>query len=172
MKLYNIKDEYIDYLRKYDYKVAYNKNEKRPYVGIVLEYNKCNYFVPFSSPKAKHKKMKNGIDFRKIKNGDLGAINFNNMIPVDVSALLPIDFDSIEDEKYRNLLIDQLSYIEKDEQNIQKTASNLRNLFNKDAKERTSIENAVIGRSCDLVLLEEKCKEYSFGEPSFKPKRK
>ena len=170
MKLYNIKNEYIDYLREYDKKVAHNKNEKRPYVGFVIEYNECNYYVPFSSPKTKHKKMKNGIDFRKIKNGDLGAINFNNMIPVDTSALIPIDFNNIEDEKYKNLLIDQLSFIDKDEVNIKKTAYNLRNIFNKNEDERTSVEKAVIERSCDLILLEEKCKEYSSGEPVFNPK--
>ena len=39
----------------------------------------CEYFAPLSSPKPKHKKMKNTIDFLKIKNGELGAVNFNNM---------------------------------------------------------------------------------------------
>lgn len=40
------------------------------------------YFAPLSSPKQKHLKMKNDIDFYKLSNGKLGAINFNNMIPV------------------------------------------------------------------------------------------
>ena len=31
--------------------------------------------------------MKNTIDFFKIKNGELGAVNFNNMIPVDEASL-------------------------------------------------------------------------------------
>ena len=34
---YPIKDEYINYLKKYDAKVADNKKGKRPYVGVVLE---------------------------------------------------------------------------------------------------------------------------------------
>ncbi len=37
MKFYNIKDEYINYLKKYDAKVVDNKKGKRPYVGVVLE---------------------------------------------------------------------------------------------------------------------------------------
>ena len=40
MRFYNIKDEYIHYLKKYDAKVADNKKGKRPYVGVVLEDSK------------------------------------------------------------------------------------------------------------------------------------
>ena len=82
MKFYNIKDEYINYLKKYDAKVADNKKGKRPYVGVVLEIDGIKYYTPFTSPKEKHRKMKNTKDFRKINQGIYGAINFNNMIPV------------------------------------------------------------------------------------------
>ncbi len=37
MRLYTVKDEYINFLRKYDTKVAENKNHKRPYVGVLIE---------------------------------------------------------------------------------------------------------------------------------------
>ena len=37
MKFYHITDEYITYLRKYDTKVAKNKQESRPYVVIGLQ---------------------------------------------------------------------------------------------------------------------------------------
>lgn len=55
--------------------------------------------TPFSSPKDKHLKMKNGKDFRKINHGEYGAINFNNMIPVVTEAVVPFDFNDVEDEK-------------------------------------------------------------------------
>ena len=42
--------------------------------------------------------MKNGKDFRKIKQGEYGAINFNNMIPVPDSALILIDIANIADQ--------------------------------------------------------------------------
>ena len=100
MKFYNIKDEYINYLKKYDAKVADNKKGKRPYVGVVLEIDGIKYYTPFTSPKEKHRKMKNTKDFRKINQGIYGAINFNNMIPVVESALLLIDIDAMEDSKY------------------------------------------------------------------------
>ena len=65
MRFYNIKDDYIAYLRTYDSKVAENKHEVRPYLGVVFEIENMKYYAPFTSPKQKHLKMKNGKDFRK-----------------------------------------------------------------------------------------------------------
>lgn len=58
MKFYHIKEDFITYLRQFDAKVAENKNQTRPYVGIVLEVNSVKYYAPFSSPKPKHKNAK------------------------------------------------------------------------------------------------------------------
>ena len=43
LKIVRVNSEYCDYLRKYDNKVAYNKNEKelRPFIGIL--FKKFNY---------------------------------------------------------------------------------------------------------------------------------
>ena len=38
--------------------------------------------------------MKNGLDFLKLDDGKLGAINFNNMIPVTGSNYTFVDFNS------------------------------------------------------------------------------
>ena len=43
MRIYRIKDEYINFLRKYDEKVSKNKEETRPFVGIVFEINNLRY---------------------------------------------------------------------------------------------------------------------------------
>ena len=129
MKFYHIKEDFIAFLRQFDSKVAENKNQSRPYVGVVLEINSVKYYAPFSSPKQKHKKMKNGKDFRKINNGMYGAINFNNMIPVLDSALIEIDIANISDVKYRRLLQNQYNSIKADEKGILKTAENLRKLI-------------------------------------------
>ncbi|MCD8369899.1 MAG: type III toxin-antitoxin system ToxN/AbiQ family toxin [Clostridiales bacterium] len=45
MKFYNVKDDYIRFLRGYDSKVAANKMESRPYVGIVLEVDGIKYIL-------------------------------------------------------------------------------------------------------------------------------
>ena len=84
LNIYTINEKYIRYLKKYDKKVpeCFDKKSNRPFIGIILNINNILYFAPFTSPKRKHLKMKNKIDFLKIDNGKLGAINFNNMIPV------------------------------------------------------------------------------------------
>lgn len=160
MKFYHIKDDYINFLRQFDSRVSQNKNETRPYVGIVLEIGSIKYYAPFSSPKLKHKKMKNGKDFRKINNGIYGAINFNNMIPVFDSELILIDIERIEDVQYRRLLQNQYKAIKKDEEAILKTAQNLRTLIFADESSLSEYDKVVKSRCCNLKLLEEKFKFY------------
>lgn len=160
MKFYHIKDDYITFLRQYDSKVYENKNQTRPYVGVVLEINSIKYYAPFSSPKTKHKKMKNGKDFRKINNGIYGAINFNNMIPVLDDVLIEIDIANIQDMKYRRLLQNQYNFIKADEKGILKTAENLRNLIMQEESKISEHDKIVKLRCCNLKILEEKFREY------------
>jgi protein AbiQ len=65
LKLYTIKDAYIEYLRTFDNKVMLNKDAKRKYIGVVLSIDNFNYFVPLSSPKDEDYIIKDGI--KKIK---------------------------------------------------------------------------------------------------------
>lgn len=58
----------------------------RKYIGVVFEINKFSYFAPLSSFKPKHKKMKESVDFIKIK--DYAVIDINNMIPVPKGQLV------------------------------------------------------------------------------------
>ena len=57
-KLVVIDSNYCDYLRKFDKKVTYNKNEKalRPFAGVLFTLKDIEYFAPLSSPKLKHQK--------------------------------------------------------------------------------------------------------------------
>ena len=46
LKIVRVNSEYCDYLRKYDNKVAYNKNEKelRPFIGILfIKFNLVHF---------------------------------------------------------------------------------------------------------------------------------
>lgn len=108
LKLVRIDTEYCNFLRQYDFRVPYNFREKelRPFTGILFEVNGCSYFAPLSSPKAKHLKMKNKLDFLRLDHGKLGAINFNNMLPVQEKNVIMIDLDK--------------KYVTKSEQNYQK----------------------------------------------------
>ena len=73
IKIVKVNSNYCDYLRKFDNKVVYNVGNKelRPFVGILFKIDKCEYFAPLSSPKEKHKKLKNTIDLLKINNGNM-----------------------------------------------------------------------------------------------------
>lgn len=120
LSLYLINNEYANELLKLDTKVMNSvlQKEKRPFVGILFTIDEINYIAPLSSPKLKYKTMKNNIDFLKIKNGDLGVINFNNMIPVKMKYVTKINtkinFNKY-DNKYITLLNKQLSWINKTE---------------------------------------------------------
>lgn len=58
MKLYNVSDEYINYLRKKFPRVYSNKENirvhTRKYLGVVIEMEEHKYYIPLSSPKDKH----------------------------------------------------------------------------------------------------------------------
>ena len=161
MKIVRVNTDYCDYLRKFDSKVAYNKKEKelRPFIGILFEIEGCEYFAPLSSPKPKHKKMKNTIDFLKIKEGELGAVNFNNMIPVQRNNYYIIDLnkqtETLEAEKYRNLLREQLMWLNSNYIQVKDKSYKLYKLYN---SERL-LEN-IKKRCCNFKLLEEKCLNY------------
>ena len=104
--LVRIDTEYCNFLRTFDSKVPYNYSEKelRPFIGVLFKIRTIMYFAPLSSPKPKHIKLKSKLDFLKIDNGKLGAINFNNMIPVlkNNYAIIDLnqDFENIKDKIY------------------------------------------------------------------------
>ncbi len=160
-KIVIVDSDYCDYLRKFDNKVAYNKNEKilRPFVGILFQMNDYEYFAPLSSPKAKHREMKNTIDFLKIKNGELGAVNFNNMIPVKEGNYSLVDLNqktlAIEELKYQKLLKEQLSWLNANSNQVKNKSFKLYQLYN-----NGRLPENIRERCCNFKLLEEKSGEY------------
>ena len=162
LKIVRVDSNYCDYLRKYDNKVSYNKNEKelRPFIGILFQIDTCKYFAPLSSPKAKHKNMKNTVDFLKIKNGELGAVNFNNMIPVKEDNYILIDLNkdtsNIEEIKYQKLLREQLNWLNENYNQVKNKAFKLYQLYNNE-----KLPQNIKSRCCNFKLLEKKCKEYN-----------
>ena len=136
LQIVRIDSDYCDYLRKFDDKIAYNKYDKelRPFIGILFEIDSYKYFAPLSSPKDKHKKMKNMIDFFKIKNGELGAVNFNNMIPVTNKNYSLIDLNKkvskTEEVKYQKLLKEQLIWLNSHYNQVKNKSFKLYQLYN------------------------------------------
>ena len=114
LNCYIVDDKYISYLGEFDKHIAYNKNEKRPYIGVVILVEGHYYFAPLFSPKQKHKKYKENLSFFRIINlktkNELGIIRFSDMIPVPEIGVELLD---IKDKSYgyRRLLSEQYSYI-------------------------------------------------------------
>ena len=162
LEIVRVDSDYCDYLRKFDNKVAYNKYEKelRPFIGILFEIDTCKYFAPLSSPKPKHKKMKNMIDFFKIKDGELGAVNFNNMIPVTDNNYTLVDLNketlTIAEQKYQKLLKEQLSWLNAHYRQVKNKSFKLYQLYNSG-----KLPDNIKSRCCNFKLLEEKCLEYN-----------
>lgn len=160
-KIVRVNTDYCDYLRNFDSRVMYNMKEKelRPFVGVLFEFDGFEYFAPLSSPKPKHKNMKNTIDFFKIKGGDLGAINFNNMIPVNIENYVLIDLNKettlANEEKYFKLLKKQLNWLNANYMQVKNKSLKLYQLYN-----MNKLSKNIMDRCCNFKLLEEKSKIY------------
>ena len=126
LKLYKVSADYLDSIREIEPKVSLLK-ERRPFLGILITIDSNNYLAPLTSPKPKHKTMKNLEDFIKIDSGNYGAINLNNMIPVPETKYEEININEEKDNFYKILLQNQLTWCNKNKEIIIKKAENLRN---------------------------------------------
>ena len=160
---YMVDAVYCDYLRKSDPCVPYTMEQKaiRPFVGIVFSVSNTHYYAPLTSPKPKHLRMKSQIDFLKIKGGEWGAINFNNMIPVHPGSLTKVEMkiletDSQADKAYKNLLANQLSWCNSHQGAILKQAEKLYRLI-VDGKAWDTLAS----RCCSFSLDEALCAAYA-----------
>ena len=154
LRFYRIQDGYVDFLHKIDHRVQLNKNQKRPYVGVVMSVGESQYYVPLESPKPNHANIKSGGPVLKLDEGKLGIMGFNNMIPVKKYHLIEFDIMQEQDPKYRALLLNQLAYCEKNKDLITKRAE-------------ATYKKAIAGNNpfyrkicCDFKRLEENCNKY------------
>lgn len=153
IKFYYIDNDYIEYLYQFDNKVPFNKNKKRPYIGIIIKVHNNNYFAPLFSPKQNHNKYSDNPTYMKIGK-DYGIIRFNNMIPVIKESLIYIDFNKIQDKKYKNLIIAQNKFIQKNTVKIREKANKLYEFVTVDKKE------FFVNLCCNFKLLENQSKIY------------
>ncbi len=163
LNFYIVSDKYINYLSQFDYHIAYNKNEKRPYIGVVIILEEHYYFAPLFSPKLKHKTYKDNLTYFKIINiktkNELGIIRFSDMIPVPQDS---IELLNIKDKSYgyRRLISEQYSYINipKNRKKILEKAEKIYSIVTKPSKSKMA--KFYQDLSCNYKLLEEKSKLY------------
>lgn len=163
LRIYRVSDQYIRFLNSRDSKVQFNKNARRPYVGVVFNFGGFKYFVPMESPKPNHVNIKPGKHIMKLDGGKYGMLGFNNMIPVHKDALIEFDINAEPDEKYRELLKRQASLCNRKKADIlnhaQMTYFDVVNGKNK----------FLVEISCDFKKLEAACKVYN---KDFKPRKR
>ena len=164
LNFYIVDDNYIEYLSKFDKHIAYNKNEKRPYIGVVILVKEHYYFAPMFSPKQRHKTYKDNLTFFKMKSikdkNDLGIIRFSDMIPVPQDNVELLD---VKDKPYayRRLLSEQYKYINlpDNRQKIMDKADRLYTVVTSNSKGKTAKFYKQL--SCDFKLLEEQSLKYN-----------
>lgn len=162
LKIVKVNTKYCNYLRKYDNKVVYNIGikELRPFIGVLFKVNKYEYFAPLSSPKEKHKRIMNTLDLIKIKNGEYGVVNLNNMIPVNKNNYIEFDLNKKNDNELElhriQLLTNQLRWLTQNKKEIYTKSKVLYNLYI-----NNKLPKNVKDRCCNYPLLEEKCNEYN-----------
>ena len=156
LKFYTVNEDYIDYLSKFDSHVSWNKEQKRPYVGIVLRVENYLYFAPLYSYKVGYDKYKDNPSFIRVedrKGKNVSIIRFSEMLPVPETAIKLLDFNSRGD-KYRDLLQAESNFIN-DNKNV---------IYSKAKKIYKNVVHIkipfFISNSCDFELLEQKLKEY------------
>lgn len=154
---YTVDERYIDYLVPYAPHLFHNakadQRHSRKYIGVILEVNGCDYFAPLSSFKEKHRRMKDALDFVKVK--DYAVINLNCMFPVPKGACRRVDFSKEKDASYRSLLLAEYRTVKQMKNKIRKNATNLY---------RHKIANGnstrLAARCNDFVAREEVCRRY------------
>ena len=149
LKFYTVNEEF-------DSHVSWNKEQKRPYVGIVLRVENYLYFAPLYSYKVGYDKYKDNPSFIRVedrKGKNVSIIRFSEMLPVPETAIKLLDFNSRGD-KYRDLLQAESNFIN-DNKNV---------IYSKAKKIYKNVVHIkitfFISISCDFELLEQKLKEY------------
>lgn len=155
IRIYEIRSEYIRYLSNYQQHIFEQTDgkDRRKYIGVVLEINDIKYFAPLSSYKTKHKKMKERVDFIKIK--EWAVINLNNMVPVPNSQIIELNINEEKDSSYRYLLQAESREVNRQKNRIRKNADIVYS-----HKKYNGNSTALARRTNDFALLEKLCKEY------------
>ena len=179
LQLYTIDINYVRYLWTHDTEVFFDELRadiygRKPYVGILIAENEFKYFVPLTSAKLKHsswspvskysmlvlkavesdESMAAAI-YKTIENNKyqiLAALDFRKMIPVKDGLFSKIDIETIEDEKYRDLLRSEYQFLRPKWRIIVEHSANLY---------RKQLETGFPVRcGCNFRNLEKACIEY------------
>lgn len=164
----SVDEDFMDYLRNCEPRIPktdYGADKYKPFYGVLFEINDLAYVTQISSPKPRHERMKNSLDFIKLyDNGDLLAVvNLNYMFPTQKDRFSIVSYSNIEsfrsfaDDNEKNAYI---GLLKKEKNEILKS-----NILAKAQKLYTFKydfpDNNISQRCLDFKDLEEKCKSYN-----------
>ena len=160
LKLYMMDMKYVRDLHNADDRVQSVSPQihksNRPFVGVVVVCDMQKYCIPLDHPKPKHYNMKNDVDFMRIFDGNklIGVLNFNNMIPVDESVIVPLDVkptrnDTVSERAYKILCAKELDWVQKNQDAIIRKANRLYRIIQLD-----TVNHGLKKRCLDFKKLE------------------
>lgn len=177
LKLYSVSDCYISYLRSeipnvYDSHVNH-RTHTRKYVGVLVFIKGFNYLIPLSSPKPSDFEDNGSIKpstltiLRIIKRKKrrtklLSTLRISHMIPVPESELAFYDANKENDNAYKELVLDELRWIEHNDNMIKKKAKTVYYLKKNEATSRNEKNFRTLLAILPFTKLEILCKEWTF----------
>jgi len=175
MRWYVADKDYVNHLHSIDKKVEKidYKDSFKPYFGVVMDIGGHNYYLPISSPKHKHKRMKNNKDFLKVidhsdtSTGDgklIAVLNINNMIPIPDEYITRLDYNDVD--KYKVFANDSLKEIYVDL--LRKELEIIKSMSDKIESNATSLyehykaypTSKLSSRCCNFIELEKSKDNY------------
>lgn len=154
LKMYDITEEYKNYLRKYDCRVS--QKEKRKFYGIIVKNNNVDYYIPFTSKINKKTNSRLTVNIKDKKGVIIAKLLLNNMIPVVKEEAIIVDVKNSIYKDYYNAEIEYLRNKKVQNELIKKIDSIFCVINNKNDS-RYEFFNKLC---CDYNLLEEKCRKW------------
>lgn len=176
--LYNVDVDYLRYLNGIEPEVQFSEDkdyEQKPFLGIVILIDNYSYFIPLTSGKYKHSKWKNVgpahyLVYEQVKKEELrrkdayksisdtealkifAVLDIKKMIPVKAGLYSRIDFDSLSDQKYADLLEKEYRFCQKIQDGILAKAKQIYT-----EQKQTGVIHPIY---CNFAKLEAACDTY------------
>ena len=151
-KFYEVDKDYVAFLKTKDDKIpdiSYTTNDKF-ICGVLFEINDMKYYAPVSSF---NKAQKSNILIKSSKGRITSSIRFSFMFPVPDEMLQVKDF-SKEKDHYKRLLLEELTYCNK---NAEKIINKAKYIYRVVTEEKNELMQT---NCCNFKSLEKACIEY------------
>lgn len=175
--IYEVNNDYINHLRKYDNRVEKSDGDsyqkERKYLAVKLN-NGENYLIPFSSPKDTdyiNGNPRNSVTpIIRITSKDtsgkiqvIGKLKNSSMIPIkNIKIITKYDITKEKDSSYKDLMQKEIQFIEKNKESIKKAVNEI---YNEKLK---NINRGYIKNTVDFKKLEKAAIEYSLEKSTSK----